>query len=63
MKHFAVCAFLLVFLPSCFAQGDRGSISGTVSDPGGAVVPNAAVALRNVESGSQYETITTQTGN
>jgi hypothetical protein len=48
---------------TAFAQGDRGTITGTVSDPGGAVVPAATVSARNTESGAQYDTVTTATGN
>lgn len=57
---------LFLLLTLCFpvfAQGDRGAITGTVSDPAGAVVPTAPVAARNTESGAQYETVTTATGN
>lgn len=33
-----------------FAQTDQGTITGTITDPQGAVVPNAQVALTNVET-------------
>jgi hypothetical protein len=46
-----------------FAQGDRGAITGTVSDPAGAVVAAAAVEARHVETGSLYPAETTSTGN
>ena len=39
------CAGLL------YAQGTMGTISGTVSDPTGAVIPGATVTVRNVETG------------
>jgi hypothetical protein len=51
-----VCATL-------YAQADRGTVTGTVADPQGGVVPQAKVGLRNTQTGSQYETITTPTGN
>ncbi len=38
--------------PLSFAA-DAGSISGTVLDPSGAVVPGAAIVLRNAENGTQ----------
>jgi Carboxypeptidase regulatory-like domain/TonB dependent receptor len=44
-------------------QIDRGTITGTVLDPAGAVVPGATIAARNTESGSRFETVTTTTGN
>jgi hypothetical protein len=46
-----------------FAQGSRGSITGTVTDPAGAVVAGVAVEGRSVESGSLFPTVTTETGN
>src|ERR1700692_1398738 len=46
-----------------FAQGDRGTITGTVSDPAGAVVAAAPVEIRNVETGSLYRTASSATGN
>ena len=50
-----LCAAM--FLVSCaWGQEDRGRISGLVSDPSGAVVPNATVTLLNEET---YVTQTT----
>lgn len=57
----AVCACVLA--AAVFAQGDRGTINGTVSDPAKAVVPGATVVLRNDETGAEYRTATTETGN
>ena len=56
----AVC-FLLV--QPIFPQNDRGTITGTVSDPVNAVAPGAAVKAVNRENGAVYETVTTSTGN
>src|SRR5271157_3308797 len=63
MRLLYAVVYLPLFLGSAFAQGDRGSISGTVSDPASAVVPNAIVMVRNLETGSQHQTATTETGN
>src|SRR5215467_7695482 len=46
-----------------FAQSDRGTITGTVSDPAGAVIANAAIDVKNSETGVLYQTTTTSTGN
>jgi len=46
----------------CFAQSDRGTLTGTVTDPTGAVVPGAAIVAKVVGSGSEYKTVTTETG-
>src|SRR6185369_2407843 len=53
----------LVFTAIAFAQADRGTLTGTVTDPHAAVIPNAQITIRNPETGSLYETITTSTGN
>ena len=47
----------------CFAQTDRGSVSGTVTDPTGAVVPGAKITITNTAMGTQNSTVTTGTGN
>ncbi len=46
-----------------FAQSDRGTITGTIADPAGAVVANAAIEARNVETGSVYPVASSATGN
>ena len=53
--------FLLAW--GAFAQSDRGTITGTISDPAGAVVANAAVEVANTATGVQYQAATTATGN
>jgi hypothetical protein len=63
MKITIACLCMFVLVSSCLAQGDRGSISGAVTDPTGAAVPNAQVTVRNADSGSEYKTVTTVTGN
>lgn len=45
------------------AQTDRGTITGVISDPAGAVVANAAIELRGVETGTVYPAVTSATGN
>jgi len=52
-----ICAAMLL------AQNDRGTITGTVTDQGGAVVPNANVVATNIETAAEFRTQTTGTGN
>ena len=58
---FVACCFLAVGI--VVAQSDRGTITGTVSDPAGAVVANAAIQTRHVETGTVYEGASSETGN
>jgi hypothetical protein len=46
-----------------FAQSDRGTITGTISDPAGAVVANASVEARNTQTGATYPVASSATGN
>jgi hypothetical protein len=57
----AVC--LLVGSLSAYAQTDRGTLTGTISDPAGAVVPNATLEVRNSETGAVYQGGSSATGN
>ena len=63
MKVLACAAICFVFAANVHAQSDRGTITGTVVDPDGSVVPGASVVAENPENGARYETVTTQTGN
>ena len=58
----AFCCLFLV-AGTVLAQGDRGTITGTVSDPAGGVIPGAAIKATNIETGLSYEAATTETGN
>ena len=57
-------AWILVVLVgvAAFGQAGRGSISGTVTDPGGALVPGAQVALLNTATGVSLHTVTSAAG-
>jgi Carboxypeptidase regulatory-like domain/TonB-dependent Receptor Plug Domain len=53
----------IAFLPvRSLAQETTASISGMVTDPSGAVIPEAAVKATNIATGAQRTTTTTQAG-
>ena len=54
---------LFVSAAAMFAQNDRGTITGTISDPAGAVVANAAVEARHTDTGAVYPVAASDTGN
>jgi hypothetical protein len=66
MKHRVISAFALisfVALTGVIAFGQvTSSISGTVTDPTGAVVPGATVTVKNAASGNEFRTITSNQG-
>ena len=57
-----VVAGLILAAPA-WAQGDRGTITGTISDPGGAVVASAPIEARHVETGAVFPAASSATGN
>jgi hypothetical protein len=58
----ALLSLTLGFASAAYAQSDRGSITGSVKDPGGALVPNAKVTATNLNSGEVRETTTSDEG-
>jgi hypothetical protein len=54
---------LLVFATAGLAQeGINASLSGTVSDPSGALIPGVGVVTRNVGTGVRFTTVTNESG-
>ena len=56
------CIFALLFSSIAFANDRGGSLSGEITDPSGAVIPNAAVTLTNPGTGITLTTVTNETG-
>src|SRR5690349_20765884 len=57
----ASCVFAATFY--AFAQSDRGTITGAISDPAGTVIAGAAIEARNVATGAVYPAASSTTGN
>src|SRR5260370_8039848 len=54
-----------VFALTCallFAQSDRGTITGTVSDAHGAHIPDVAITATHLDTNTQFKTTTTASG-
>ncbi|MEA2175037.1 MAG: hypothetical protein QOD00_2629 [Blastocatellia bacterium] len=58
---FTMLLLLLCAVPA-LAQSDRGTITGTVTDPNGAAVPNAKVTATNLNSNEVREATTSDDG-
>ena len=56
-----LCAAFLWPGPVCSAQ-DRGTITGTVTDPNGAPVPNAKITARNTATSLTHEATASEDG-
>jgi hypothetical protein len=52
-----------VFALSAFGQGDRGTITGVISDPAGSVVACASIEAKNSVTGVVFQSASTATGN
>jgi Carboxypeptidase regulatory-like domain/TonB dependent receptor len=63
MRQTFVLALFFVFAAVVFAQTSGGTITGTVSDPAGAVIAAAAIDARNTATGASYPVASSSTGN
>ncbi len=59
----AVALIIAIAGPGAFAQVGRGAILGTVTDSQGAVIPNAAVTVKNVATGTSVVAKSDAVGN
>ena len=60
MKRLAIV--LLAAVLRLHGQGVTGSVTGTVKDTSGAVIPNCAVVAESSESARKWQTVTNETG-
>lgn len=57
-----IAAALLLGCCSMYGQGDRGAITGVITDKSGAVVPSAVIEVVNTATNARLETVSTSTG-
>ncbi|MCX6611370.1 MAG: TonB-dependent receptor, partial [Acidobacteria bacterium] len=62
MKTLRLLLSLTLTFLAAFAQSDRGTITGSISDASGALIPNASVVIVNSATGIKLETKSTATG-
>lgn len=62
MRVLALAIGCAVFSIVAFGQAGTGTITGTVTDPTGAVIANAPVEVRSTDTNVPYPTVTTETG-
>ena len=62
VRYFCACFLILFAGTSALAQAGRGSISGLVTDPNGALVQGAQIVLKNPATGVTQHTVTTGAG-
>src|SRR5579875_799371 len=63
MKILKIAVVCLLAVGWAFAQSDRGTITGTITDPAGAVIANAAVEATNKATAAVYQAGSSATGN
>ena len=61
MRNPIVTAFLIT-AALLFAQGDRGTITGIVTDPSGQIVPGVQVSITNEDTGIKSATVSSDSG-
>src|SRR5689334_6278423 len=60
--NFSRLLWLCAFWPMLFAQSERGSIAGLVTDPTGAAVANAEVLVTQRDTNATFRSVTTSAG-
>src|SRR5438045_802143 len=63
MRPVSLLTALILCSVAALAQTATGTITGTISDPAGAVVANASLELKNSETGTVSQTVSSSTGN
>lgn len=63
MRNVALGICLLLSSSLVFGQGANGTITGTVTDPSGAVIADAQIQVKNNANGQVYTGVSTATGN
>src|SRR5437870_3938019 len=57
-----LCGCLLFLAPTVFGQGERGAITGTITDETGAVIPDTEITVTDPATNLTYTTNSTGAG-
>src|SRR5690348_1498861 len=57
-----IVAVVLLLSTLCLAQSGNATLTGTVQDSSAAVVPDAAITIRNVDTGVAHEVLSNNAG-
>ena len=63
MKAFLAGVYIVFTATLAFGQGANGTITGTVTDPSGAIVADAEIRITNTGTGIVFNSVSTATGN
>src|SRR5258708_37180476 len=63
MRSLRLCSLLILVAIGVVGQTDRGTVTGTVTDPARAGLANATLELKGSETGAAYPSTTSATGN
>lgn len=63
VMRWAISLTAMLLSVAAFGQAINGTITGVVTDVSGAVVAGATISVRNTDTGSMYQAVSTSTGN
>src|SRR5207248_10688093 len=63
IRSLLVIVCLIGFTLTAFAQTDRGTLTGTVFDTSGAVIPGVSIEAKNAQTGAVCQAVASETGN
>ncbi len=63
MRAFLAGVYIVFTAMLAFGQGANGTITGTVTDPSGAIVADAEIRITNTGTGIVFNSVSTATGN
>jgi hypothetical protein len=63
MRNGSILLYFILCAAALWGQSDKGTITGTIVDPAGAVIATAPVEVKNINTGVVYNAASSATGN